>query len=78
MVAEEHADTSRQIELRGLLDSRRNTLAAVREIIEEAAADKQAAAGSDRQKVGDFYRTYMDTAGRKQSRHRTDSGCWML
>ena len=44
-----------------------NTLAAVRGIIEEAAADKQAAAGSDRQKVGDFYRTYMDVASRNKA-----------
>lgn len=44
-----------------------NTLAAVRGIIEEAAGDKQATAGSDRQKVGDFYRTYMDVAGRNKA-----------
>ncbi len=43
------------------------TLAAVRGIIEEAAADKNATPGSDRQKVGDFYRTYMDVAARNQA-----------
>ena len=44
-----------------------DTQAAVRQIIEEAAADKQAPAGSDRQKVGDFYRTYMDVQGRNKA-----------
>ncbi len=44
-----------------------DTQAAVRKIIEEAAADTQAPAGSDRQKVGDFYRTYMDVAGRNKA-----------
>ncbi|MCC6507933.1 MAG: M13 family metallopeptidase [Pirellulaceae bacterium] len=43
-----------------------NTLAAVRAIIDEAVADKQAAPGSDRQKVGDFYRSYTDLARRNQ------------
>jgi putative endopeptidase len=33
------------------------TKAAIRTLIEEAAADKNAAAGSDAQKVGDFYRS---------------------
>lgn len=36
-------------------------------IIEEAAADKQAPTGSERQKVGDFYRTYMDVEGRNKA-----------
>ncbi|HEX2190713.1 MAG TPA: M13-type metalloendopeptidase [Longimicrobiaceae bacterium] len=36
--------------------------AALRAIIEEAAAEKDAPAGSDRQKVGDYYLSYMDSA----------------
>ncbi|MBA3970306.1 MAG: peptidase M13, partial [Gemmatimonadetes bacterium] len=36
--------------------------AALRTIIEEAAAAPGSARGSDAQKVGDFYRSYMDTA----------------
>ena len=36
--------------------------AALRTIIEEAAATRNAPRGSDAQKVGDFYRSYMDTA----------------
>lgn len=44
-----------------------NTQDAVRKIIEEAATDKQAPAGSERQKVGDFYRTYMDVEARNKA-----------
>ena len=42
------------------------TLAAVRAIIDEAAADTNAEAGSDRQKVGDFYRSYTDLKRRNE------------
>ncbi len=44
-----------------------DTLARVRAIIEEAAADKQAAPGSDRQKVGDLYRSYIDVERRNKA-----------
>ncbi len=37
------------------------TQAAIRKLIEQASADSQASPGSDRQKVGDFYRSYMNT-----------------
>ncbi|MGQ0561496.1 MAG: peptidase M13, partial [Gemmatimonadota bacterium] len=43
------------------VDLRDKTAAALRELIEGAAAQKQPA-GSVQQKVGDFYRSYMDTA----------------
>ncbi|MFO1065734.1 MAG: M13-type metalloendopeptidase [Pirellulales bacterium] len=42
------------------------TLAQVRELIETAAATKDAPAGSDTQKVGDFFRGYMDLARRNE------------
>jgi putative endopeptidase len=41
---------------------RQQNLRTLREILEEAAADSHAARGSNRQKVGDFYATAMDTA----------------
>ncbi len=44
-----------------------DTLAAVRQIIEEAAADKHATPGSDRQKVGTFFRNYMNVQQRNQA-----------
>ncbi|AXQ31865.1 M13 family peptidase [Solimonas sp. K1W22B-7] len=40
------------------IDDRAEVL--LRKIIEESAADKKAAAGSDTQKVGDYYRAFMD------------------
>ncbi len=54
-----------------------NTQAAVRKIIEEAAADKQAPAGSERQKVGDFYRTYMDIEARNKAVSIRSAACSM-
>ncbi len=42
------------------------TLAAVRAIIETAASTTNAPAGSDQQKVGDFYRSYTDLAKRNE------------
>lgn len=42
------------------------TFAAVRAIIDEAAADTQAPKGSDRQKVGDFYRSYTNLQRRNE------------
>ncbi|MGN6133983.1 MAG: peptidase M13, partial [Aureliella sp.] len=42
------------------------TLAAVRALIEEAAADTDAPEGSDRQKVGDFYRSYTNVERRNE------------
>ncbi|MGN6546962.1 MAG: peptidase M13, partial [Aureliella sp.] len=42
------------------------TLAAVRTLIAEAAADTDAPKGSDRQKVGDFYRSYTDLKRRNE------------
>ena len=41
---------------------RDDTLPQLRTIIERAAADKQAAAGSETQKIGDFYASFMDEA----------------
>ncbi len=38
-----------------------DTQAAIRSLIEQAAADAQAAKGTDRQRVGDFYRSYTNT-----------------
>jgi len=45
---------------------RDDTLPQLRAIIERAAADKNAAAGSEARKIGDFYASYMDEARLEQ------------
>ncbi|UVW28873.1 M13 family metallopeptidase [Massilia sp. H6] len=45
---------------------RDDTLPQLRAIIERAAADKSAAAGSETRKIGDFYASYMDEARLEQ------------